>query len=125
MLRADANILSDIRFADARRWHAVNLGVGLARLDQARIRHVLLTVDHVRGKPGLRFGCRGPVYRIMDVNLSRSESRESVDEVVGGRWTCLRVGLFGIKDGWDNDIAARAFFLLSQLRCPTKQFERL
>ena len=59
--------LSDIRFADARRRHAVYLGISLARLDQPRIRHVLLAVDHARGKPGLRFGCRDPVYGVVDV----------------------------------------------------------
>src|SRR5215472_1848923 len=58
---------SDIRFADARRRHAVNLGVSRARLDQPRIRHVLLTVDHARGKPVLRFGCRDPVHSVVDV----------------------------------------------------------
>jgi hypothetical protein len=45
-----------IRFANARRRHAVKRGVGSARLDQPRIRHVLLAVDHARAEPELRFG---------------------------------------------------------------------
>ena len=49
-----SSILSDIRSANARRGRAVNLGVGLARLDQPRIRHMLLAVEHASGKPDLR-----------------------------------------------------------------------
>src|SRR5215469_13103023 len=74
-------ILSDIRFANARRRHAVNLGVGLARLDQPRIRHVLLAVDHACAKPELRFRGRDPIHGVMDVAVLGQDCSEADGDV--------------------------------------------
>jgi hypothetical protein len=61
------SILSDIRCANPRRRRTVDLGVGLVWLDQTRIRHVFLAVDHATRKPELRFGCRGSVHGAVDI----------------------------------------------------------